>query len=74
MYVLALILAGAMATAAPHAHTMMTTRHAHGNMKTKTTMHGKMTTHGKAMHNRMHGAMHGSMQAHHPMPKPTKKP
>lgn len=67
MNVLALILAGAMAAAAPHAHSMVSTHATHGKMKTKTTMHGKM-------HGSMHSAMHGTMNAHQPMTKPTKQP
>jgi hypothetical protein len=58
MNLFALLLAAAMATPAPHAHSMM-----HSS-----AMHGKMTH-----ANKMHGKMH-TMKSHPMMTKPTPKP
>jgi hypothetical protein len=71
MNLLVLMLAGAMATATPHAHTMMSTHHAHSAMHSNSMHTGKM--HSSAMHSHaMHSKNH--MTHSHMMATPTPKP
>lgn len=66
MNLFAILLAGAMATAAPHAHSMMHSSAMHSN-----AMHGNMKSH-SAMHS---NAMHVKSKMHtHMMAAPTSKP
>ena len=71
MNLLVLMLSAAMATATPHAHTMMSTHHTHSAMHS-TSMHtGKM--HSNAIHSNAMHAKHNMMHTHM-MAKPTPKP
>lgn len=65
MQLFAVILAAAMATAAPHAHSMM-----HAKAMHTTAMHGKMKSHTTMRSS----AMHTKMKTHHMMASPTSKP
>lgn len=65
MQLLAVVLAAAMATAAPNAHSMMHTNATHSG-----AMHGKMNSHSMMRSN----AVHTKMKAHHMMASPTSKP
>ncbi|HET9096442.1 MAG TPA: hypothetical protein VFN37_07255 [Candidatus Baltobacteraceae bacterium] len=65
MQLFAVVLAAVMASAAPHAHSMM-----HAKAMHAAAMHGKMKSHSMMRASRMHA----KMKTHHPMASPTSKP
>lgn len=69
MNLFAIVLAAAMATAAPHAHSMM-----HSNVMHTKHMHGAMKSHSMMKSNAMHTKMKTKAHGHMMMTSPTSKP